>query len=151
MFFAAQRSIIARVVMLVFLAIGVFTGSPAFATAENGAIHISDSNCHDDDGYIACMTAEGVANETITPSGNAIHSGYVRSTFTLADPAGVLIYEGESQSHFQRLDKDEMLHMLSDHSSSTMTRSDGLTCTFSYTAHLANGQIQFEHRETECH
>jgi hypothetical protein len=151
MIFAAQRSMIARITMLALLAISVFAGSPAFATSGNGAIHISDTNCHDDDGYIACMTAEGVANETITPSGNAIHSGHVRTTFTLTDPAGVLIHEGESESHFQRLHKDEMLHLLSDRSSSTMTRADGVTCTFSYTAHLANGQLQFEHNETECH
>jgi hypothetical protein len=151
MIFTAQRSAITRVAILTLLAISMFAGSPALATSDNGAIHVSDANCHEDDGYTACMTAEGVANETVTPSGNAIHSGYVRSTFTLTDPAGVLIHEGEAESHFYRLDKDDLLHMLSNRTSSTMTRSDGVTCTFSYTAHLANGQIQFEHNETECH
>lgn len=150
MMFAARRSMFIGLTMLVFVVMGALAGSPAQAAPGNGAIRISDSNCHDDDGYLACMTAEGVANETITPSGNAIYSGYVRSAFVLTDPAGALVYEGESASHFQRLDKNELLHMLSNHVTSTTTRSDGVTCTFTYAVHLANGQIQFDLSETEC-
>ena len=145
-----QRSLLVGGVLLLFLTLGVGAGSPVLAAPGNGALHISDSNCHDDDGYTACMTAEGVANETITPSGNAIYSGSVRTTFSLINPAGALVYTGDSQSQFNRLDKDAMLHMLSSHATSTLTRSDGVTCTFTYSAHLANGQIQFDHTETEC-
>ncbi|HEY0606348.1 MAG TPA: hypothetical protein VGD58_25720 [Herpetosiphonaceae bacterium] len=150
MMFAAQRSIFVGLTVLALGVMSLLIGSPAQAAPGNGAIRISDSNCHDDDGYLACMTAEGVANETITPSGNAIYSGYVRSTFILTDPAGALVYEGSSESHFQRLDKDELMHMLSNHVSSTTTSSAGVTCTFTYAVHLANGQIQFDLSETEC-
>ncbi len=146
-----HRSMIEAIAVLTFLVLGVGAGSPVLAASGNGAIHISDSNCHDDDGYTTCMTAEGVANETITPSGNAIYSGHVRTTFTLTDPTGALVYTGSSESHFNRLDKDAMLHMLSSRATSTMTRSDGVTCTFTSIVHLANGQIQFDHTETECY
>lgn len=148
--FAARRSVCVGLTVLALGVMSVLIGSPAHAAPGNGAILISDSNCHDDDGYLACMTAEGVANETITPSGNAIYSGYVRSTFILTDPAGALVYEGSSTSQFQRLDKDELMHMLSNHVSSTTTSSAGVTCTFIYAVHLANGQIQFDLAENEC-
>lgn len=150
MMLTAQRSVWRGLTVLALVVMGCLAGSPVHAATGNGAIRISDSNCHDDDGYVACMTAEGVANETITPSGNAIYSGYIRSTFILTDPAGALVYEGTSESHFQRLDKNELLHTLSNQVSSTTTRSDGVTCTFTYAVHLANGQIQFELTENEC-
>lgn len=151
MMFGIRRSVLIGMAVLALLVMSLSAGSPVYASSGNGAIRISDSNCHDDDGYIACVTAEGVANETITPSGNAIYSGYVRTTFILSDPSGALVHEGSSTSHFQRLDQDEMLHMLSNHASSTIMMSDGTTCTFTYAVQLANGQIQFEHNVTECH
>lgn len=148
--FVVRRSRIVGALVLMLLVMGMFAESPVRAAPGNGAIRISDANCHDDDSYVACMTAEGVANETITPSGNAIYTGHVRATFILRDPAGALVYEGTSESHFQRLDTDGLLHVLSQQLSSTMTRADGTTCTSTYRAHLANGEIQFEHNETVC-
>lgn len=148
--FVARRSRIVGVLVLMLLVMSVFAESSVHAAPGNGAIHISDAHCHDDDGYITCFTAEGVANETITPSGNAIYTGYVRVTFILRDPAGTLVSEGSSESHFQRLDTDGLLHVLSQQLSSTMTRADGTSCTSTYHAHLVNGEIQFEHDETVC-
>ncbi|HEX6292239.1 MAG TPA: hypothetical protein VFZ66_23825 [Herpetosiphonaceae bacterium] len=148
--FTVQRTVVVAVTVLTLLVVGVVAGAPAYATPGSGAIRISDSNCHDDDGYTACMTAEGVANETFTPAGHAIYTGQVRATFRLTDPAGALVYEGESTSHFQRLEKDELLHLLSQQIRSTTTRADGVTCTFTYTMHLVNGEIQFDRSETEC-
>lgn len=148
--FVARRSRVVGALVLMLLTMGVLAESPAHAAPGNGAIKIRDANCHDDDGYVACMTAEGVANETITPAGNAIYSGHVRATFILHDPAGTLVYEGSSESHFQRLDTDGLLHVLSQQLSSTLTRADGTTCTSTYRAHMVDGAIQFEHDETVC-
>ena len=137
-------------VMLVLSVLAVGAPTPATAASSSGAIRISDAHCHEDDGYIACMTAEGVATETITPVGNAIYTGYMKTTSSVTDPAGDLVFESTGTSHYQRLFKDDLLHLLSTRARTTITRSDGVVCTFTSTFHEVSGQVQFDQTESEC-
>ena len=139
------------IVMLVLSVLTLGLPAPAAAASRSGAIHMSDAHCHDEgNGYITCFTAEGVTTETLTPTGNAIYTGHLRSSATVFDAAGHVVTTSSGMRHYHRLSQDEMLHVLAEHMRTTFTMPDGSICTTTYAVHLANGQLQFEHSATEC-
>jgi hypothetical protein len=112
-----KRLIVFALVALSLLAGGVPTN--AFAAASSGAHHLNDSHCHDEgNGYVICYDTTGVATETLTPSGNAIYTGKVRSTATVYF-RGELVSTTSSTRQYHQLWFDELLQVLGDRMSTT--------------------------------
>ncbi len=142
-----------RWTLLALVALTVLAGglpAAAFAAASNGAIHLEDAHCHDEgNGYVICYDTKGVTTETLTPSGNAIYTGNVRSTATVYF-RGELISTASTTRHYARIFFDELLQVLGERITTTEVIVGGKTCTYTYTVHMANGEIQFENNEVVC-
>ena len=120
------------------------------AAASNGAMHLEDTHCHDEgNGYVICYDTKGVTTETLTPSGKAIYTGNVRSTATVYF-RGELISTTSTTRHYARIFFDELLQVLGERITTTEVIVGGKTCTYTYTVHAANGELQFENNEVVC-
>jgi hypothetical protein len=131
--------------------------SAAFAAARSGAQVVDLEHSHEEpDGSITYFTLKGETNSTLTPEGNTIYTGNVRTTATMYDGAGNRVLTSEGTQHQARLTKDpstgnsENLHVWSDRLASTITYPDGRVCTFILAIQYANGQFQIWTDEVVC-
>jgi hypothetical protein len=145
-----------KLIVSALLAVGIIGGSlpsVAAAAASNGAIKIADQHCHTEpDGYTTCFAVDGVATETVTPSGNTSYTGNMKTAFTAYDAAGTLVATTTGRNHAVRLFKagGEDVHVLAERLNSTTTLADGSVCTYTYTMQYVNGEIRFHTVEHVC-
>ncbi len=145
-----------KLIVSALLAVSIVGGSlpsVAAAASSSGAIKIADQHCHTEpDGYTTCFAVDGVATETVTPSGNTSYTGHMKTAFTAYDAAGARLATTTGTNHAVRLFKHggEQVQVLTERVTSTTTLADGSACTSTYTMQYVNGQIRFHTVEHVC-
>ncbi len=149
-----------RFILLTLLALSVLVGglpTAASAAARNGANVVNLEDAHEEpDGTITYITLKGVTTETLTPTGNTIHTGNLRTTATVYDANGALVLTSAGTQHQLRLVKDPStgdatpFHVWSDRLATTVTYPDGRVCTFTFTIQYVNGQFRIMNDEVVC-
>lgn len=119
------------------------------AAPGNGAEPYNLSGCYTDSGSTYCYAEKGVFNYTTTPSGNVTFTGNGRSSLSVTDPSGVVIYSASNKYHYQGLDKDEVQHEFGTHSTFTYSYG-GMTCTEYVAFHVVDNHVQFNRYNQMC-
>jgi len=129
--------------------------SSASAAPGNGADVVRQNECFTEFYYgTFCFDAKYVENSTETPSGNLSYHANGKSAFTFT---GEGVRQGCNSSHSSKLNyhyllKDGFRHESGSHQTGEFSVDCGYQadCTFSYDAHYANGQLQFERPKFNC-
>ena len=132
------------IIMLV-TSLTVLMGSAVSAAAPkaNGSTVINVDTCAPlIGGGTVCITAKGVINETVTPSGKTNYVTNYREEINVLDTDGQVVTTYTSKEHFHALSMDGVLHQMSDRSRFTVTNF-GETFCVQYHVQFSNGEDQF--------
>ena len=142
-----------RLILLALVAVSLLAGglpTVAAAASSTGAIKISGQHCHPDGEFTTCFAVEGVATETITPSGNISYTGHMKTMATVYDAEGTQVSTITGTNHAVRVFKEGDVHVLAERYNSTTTLANGSVCTYTYTMQYVNGEIRFHTVENVC-
>ena len=144
--------------MLAFALVG-FRAPTAQAASENGAYVLNVQECNEYEGdeyegdeyegYTECITAKGVVNEIITPSGNTSFVTNDHYSVSVTNPEGNVVFAKSVKSQYHSLTRDDDLREFRSRIQATFN-IDGELCTASYAFHEVNGEVQFEREEYTC-
>jgi len=135
-------------------ALGLLALAPATAYADpgNGAQKINEHVCYGvGSDFTLCFTNRGELNNTLTPSGNYMVEENLAFLVEGAGPASSYRDSGRFHEHF--LYKDGSLQELQSRQRETLsirTPDFNADCTFYFTYHEANGQVQYRRVVNVC-
>ena len=145
-----MRKLIAFLMVLAMMATlgGVAAAAPGNG---NGATPVNIHDCTTySDGFTECFDVHAVSNDTVTPSGNESYMSNGQGCLTVYDPSGAIYYQSCEDIHYSYHYQNGEVHEAGMSYEYTYTYPDGTTCTYEYSGHYANGQLQFERGSSSC-
>jgi hypothetical protein len=142
-----MRRALCRTIVLGVTAALAVAGSVS-ATPGNGATVTKFSDCYSDSGYTTCYDYRYVTNYTLTPSGNSHYVTNGDSSSTTTGPGG---YEYSSTDKYHStylISKGET--QVDHYSDRYQTVYAGVTCSYRYKFHYANGEVQISVNDYKC-
>ena len=118
------------------------------AAPGNGATVTKFNDCYSYSGYTTCYDYRYVSNYTSTPSGNSHYVTNGDSSSTTTGPGG---YQYSSTDKFHSTYLIRKGETQVDHYSDRYeTVYAGVTCSFRYKFHYANGEVQISVNDYTC-
>lgn len=142
-----MRRALCRTIILGVTAALAVAGS--VSAAPGGGATVSKVNdCYSYGGYTSCYDYQYVTNFTSTPSGNNLYLTNGHSSSTTTGPGG---YQYSSTDNFHStylIRKGET--QVSHYSDRYETVYAGITCSYRYKFHYANGEVRVYVTDYEC-
>jgi hypothetical protein len=142
-----MRRALCRTIILGVTAALAVAGSVS-AAPGNGATITKYNDCYSYDGYTSCFDYRYVSKFTLTPSGNSLYVTNGSYSSTTTGPGG---YEYSSTDKYHStylIRKGET--QVSHYSDRYETVYAGVTCSYRFKYHYANGELRVSVNDYEC-